>query len=64
MPSEFLTVSEVAELLRTTPNALYSARHRGLEPASLAVQVGKRLLWRRSDLEDWFDRQMDKAVAG
>lgn len=61
--SEYLTVQEVADLLRTTPTALYSARHRGIEPASLAVQVGKRLLWRRADLEKWFDRQIDKAAA-
>lgn len=51
----FLTVEEVADLLRTTPSALYSSRHRSEAPGALAVQVGRRLLWRPSDLEMWLD---------
>lgn len=48
-----LTIEEVADLLRTTPTALYSSRHRREAPGALAVRVGKRLLWRPSDLEAW-----------
>lgn len=51
-----LTVEEVAEVLRTTPSALYSSRHRGEAPGALAVRVGRRLLWRPTDLEAWLDR--------
>lgn len=50
-----LTVEEVAELLRTTRSAIYSSRHRQEAPGSLAVRVGRRLLWRPRDLEKWLD---------
>jgi predicted DNA-binding transcriptional regulator AlpA len=50
-----LTVEEVAELLRTTRSALYSSRHRKEAPGFLGIKVGRRLLWRPSDLEHWLD---------
>jgi hypothetical protein len=49
-----LTVDEAAEVLRTTPTALYSQRHRSEPPGSLGVQVGRRILWAETDLEDWW----------
>lgn len=55
---EFLTVEALAELLQTTPNALYVQRHRGEAPGALSVKAGKRLLWRRQDIEHWFDAQL------
>ena len=55
----FLDVDETAALLRTTPSALYSQRHRGEAPGSLGVRVGRRILWRLVDVETWFDRERD-----
>lgn len=55
---EYLTAVEVAALLGRTPGALYVERHRGQPPASLAVKVGRRLLWRRADLDRWWDSQL------
>lgn len=60
---EFLTVPEVAALLRTSPGALYGLRHRGVKPAAFGVQVGRRLLWRRSDIEAWFTERQEDQLA-
>jgi hypothetical protein len=61
---DFITIEELVELFPSlTPGAIYSARSRGQEPASLGVRVGKRLLFRRSDVLDWFERQKTQAVA-
>lgn len=43
-----LTVAEAAELLRTTPKAVYCQAAYGRLPG--AVKVGRRLLIRRADL--------------
>lgn len=43
-----LTVAETAELLRTTPKAVYHLAERAKLPG--AVRVGARLLVRRRDL--------------
>lgn len=57
MPRENLVVEEAAEYLRTTRGALYAQRCRGENPGALAIKVGRRLLWRVADLEDWLDEQ-------
>lgn len=61
---EMLTVGEVAELLRLTPTAVYSQRHRGELPGVLGVKAGRRLLYRRSDIDRYFDQQIEKTLAG
>ncbi len=50
----FRTVDEVAERLRTTPQALYNMRHRGDGPP--AVKIGRKLLYAESDLDAYLDR--------
>ena len=45
---EILTVKEAAELLRTTPAAIYAAVERGQLPG--IVRLGRRLLFRAADL--------------
>jgi len=50
-----LTVSEVADLLRTTNKAIYSMVDRAKLPG--VVRIGKRLLFRRDDLLYWIDRR-------
>lgn len=57
--AEFLTVEEAAAYLRTTKVALYSQRHRGEKPGALGVRVGKRLLWNRADIIDWFNSRLE-----
>lgn len=54
---EFLEVTEVAEMFHVTTSALYTQRHRSEAPGSLAVKVGRKLLWRRSDLDAWWQRE-------
>ena len=53
----YLNSQEVADRYHTSPAALYTQRHRGDAPGSLAVKVGRKLLWREQDLEEWFDAE-------
>ena len=50
---EYLTVDEAADLLRTPVATLYQWRHKGMGPR--ASRVGRRLLYRRSDVISWVD---------
>jgi len=52
-PDSFLTVSEAADLLRTTPQAVYQWRRRRQGPPG--ALVGARLLFRREDLIRWVE---------
>ena len=58
-----LTVPEAAEYLRLTPGALYTQRHRGEKPGILGVHVGKKLLFRPEDIENYLDEQRAAQVA-
>lgn len=58
--TRYLTVEELSARLHLGPQALYSARHRGVEPASLGVKVGRRILWLESDIDQWFRDQQDR----
>jgi predicted DNA-binding transcriptional regulator AlpA len=62
-PSDFLTIEEVAALFGRSRESLYTERHRGSGLGALGVSVGKRLYWRRADIDDWFDRQQSPAGA-
>jgi excisionase family DNA binding protein len=50
-----LTVTEVAELLRTSRNAVYAMSERGQLPG--VTRIGRRLLFRRDALLDWLDQK-------
>ena len=54
-----LTVSEVAQLLRTTRSGIYQMVARGQLPG--IIRIGRRLLFRRADLMDWIDHLAEKA---
>ena len=54
----YLDSQAVADRYHTSPGALYAQRYRGNAPGSLACKVGRRLLWRERDLEEWFDEQL------
>ena len=47
----FLTQTEAADLLRLSPRTLERYRVAGTGPKF--VKAGRRVLYRRSDLEDW-----------
>ena len=49
----YLTVKEPAELLRTTPRAIYSMIHRGQMPG--LRRLGRRVLIARAELIAWVD---------
>ena len=61
-PHEFLTTAELADLLRTSPNAIHTARSRGEMPAVLGFRRGRRLLFRRSDIDGWVEAQINEAA--
>ena len=48
---QFSTVEELAEAFHTTVHAIYAMRHRGQGPK--AIKVGRKLLFRESDIERW-----------
>ena len=52
----FLTLEEVANLLRTPAKTLYSWRYERKGPP--AFKVGKKLLYPRARLLEWIDSQM------
>ena len=62
--NEYLGIAEVSILYQTSPSALYSQRHRGEAPGALCVKVGKKLMWRKADLEKWWESQRKPARSG
>jgi excisionase family DNA binding protein len=54
---ELLTSAEVAELLRVKAPTVRAWRCRGEGPKYTRVSNGKRVLYRRSDVEAWWKRQ-------
>lgn len=55
---ELLTLEELACLLRTSVDAMYQIRRRGGGPR--AVLLGRRLLFRVSDVEAWLDSLVEE----
>lgn len=53
--SELLTLAEAAELLRAPVATLRYWRHLGSGPRSF--RLGRRVLYRRDDLQAWVDAQ-------
>ena len=58
--AEYLKIEEVADLLHSSRVALYSQRSRGLNPGALGVLVGRRVIFRKDDIDRWFDSQHDR----
>ena len=57
---ELLTITEVAELLRTPVATLRYWRHLGIGPASF--RIGRRVMYRRSDVEEWINAQQRQST--
>ena len=58
----FLTVSEVAKILRTSEPAIYIMRQRGQLPG--VTRIGRRILIRRDALLDWLDERRAPSPQG
>jgi excisionase family DNA binding protein len=58
----FYTVSEVAQILRTTDKGIYAQAERGLLPG--VTRIGRRLLFRRDDLLDWLRQKSAPSPKG
>lgn len=56
------TVVEVADLLRTTPGAVYVMVARAQLPG--VTRIGRRVLFRSSDLLDWLDQKRAPSPQG
>ena len=61
LPS-FLTAVETADLLRTTPKAVYSMAGRGQLPG--VTRIGRRVLVRADLLLDWLDERRAPSPEG
>lgn len=59
-PNEILTIDEVAEYLRLTPQTIYKWAQEKRIPA---VKLGKEWRFRRSVIDKWFDDQLQWPVA-
>jgi excisionase family DNA binding protein len=59
---ELLTIAEAAELLRAPVATLRYWRHLGTGPRSF--RLGRRVLYRREDLQAWIAQQRAEAAAG
>jgi excisionase family DNA binding protein len=58
--SMFMTVDDIANLLRTTRKAIYAMRDRGALPG--ITRIGRRLLFNRDAVLEWL-RQKSNAIA-
>jgi excisionase family DNA binding protein len=54
-PNEILTIDEVADYLRLTPQTIYKWAQEKRIPA---VKLGKEWRFRRSVIDKWFDDQL------
>ncbi|MGF1617715.1 MAG: helix-turn-helix domain-containing protein [Acidimicrobiia bacterium] len=55
-----LTLEETAEYLRLTPGALYTQRYRREKPGVLGIRVGRRVLFRPSDIDRFLDERLSE----
>ena len=60
--SVLLTVSEVADVLRTSRKAIYAMIERGQLPG--LRRIGRRVLIRRADLLHWLDHNCASSPKG
>ena len=64
MPERLLTVKETADYLRLTPGALYMQRYRGEKPGALGIRVGRKILYRPSDIDRFLDERLSEVELG
>jgi len=59
---ELLTITEAADLVRSPIATLRYWRHLGAGPCSF--RLGRRVLYRRADIDDWIATQRDPTRSG
>ena len=59
---DLLTITEAAELLRAPVATLRYWRHLGTGPRSF--RLGRRVLYRRDDLQAWVEEQLGRSATG
>ena len=52
---QFYTVDELAELMNTTPNNIYSAHHRKRTWLPRGVKLGPRLMFKCHEVHEFLD---------
>lgn len=62
MSEQLLTLMETAQYLRLTPGALYMQRYRGEKPGVLGIRVGRKILFRSSDIDRFLDELSETAL--
>lgn len=62
MTDDLLTITEVAGRLRRPAGTLRQWRHRGVGPRSF--RIGRRVMYRRDDVDAWLQTQIDKSGSG
>lgn len=62
MPEPLLTLRETADYLRLTPGALYTQRYRGEKPGVLGLRVGRKILFRPSDIDRFLEELSESAL--
>lgn len=60
LPTAYLTIEEVAELLRVPVRTLYHWRNTGTGPT--AYRIGRYLRYRTREVEAWVDEQASTAT--
>lgn len=60
---DLLTTEQVAAMVHLNPATIRWHRHRGTGPRGFRVPTGKRVLYKRSDVEEWLERGYAEAVA-
>ncbi len=59
---DLMTTAEVAALVRTSPETLRYWRYMGRGPR--CFKAGRRVLYRREDVDQWLAEQMAATVGG
>ena len=59
--SEILYVPELARIMGRTEAALRGAINRGADWVPPSFHIGRRIAWRRHDVDAWFAKQAQQA---
>lgn len=62
-PDRLLTINEAADYLRLTPSALYSQRYRSENPGALGIRIGRKIVYRQTDIDGYLDQLFADSTA-
>ena len=55
MNSKLMTVEELAEYLRTSPDTVYTWKSMGIIPAKCVKKIGRKLLFVSQAIDEWLN---------